>query len=164
MSGQGGPAISVKVISNVGQVTLNTLRALGRPAEGGQLGLPVPSQPVSLLFSRQLPGVAHHLASTWPSFPPVLAPLSSVASRVGPQQGFGCPPPPALSTLSTSWSLALSIPPPRIPFPLSLPSKPFQLPFMSSSKFPLPQGERGLRAPFQTFPGPCVYLFSWQKH
>ena len=28
-------------------------------------------------------------------------------------------------TLSTSWSLALSIPPPRIPFPLSLPSKPF---------------------------------------
>lgn len=142
----------MKVISNVGQVTLSTLRVLGRPAKGGQLGLPVPSQPGSLLSSRQLPGVAHHLASTWPSFPPASAPLSSVASRVGPQQGFGCPPPPALSTLSTSWSLALSIPLPRIPFPLSLPSKPFQLPFMSSSKFPLPPRGEGAEGPFSNFP------------
>ena len=106
----------MKVISDVGQAALTTSRALGRPAARGQPGQPVPSQPVSLLSSCQLPGVAHHLASTWPSF------SSSFSSPLF--SGFSCQPPAGLWLSPTSSSRIHSAHLGALPYPSLRPEYP----------------------------------------
>lgn len=133
------------------QAALTTSRALGRPAAGGQLGQPVPSQPVSLLSSCQLPGVAHHLASTWPSF------SSSLASPLF--SGFSCQPPAGLWLSPTSSSRIHSAHLGALPYPSLCPEYPshflsqanpssFLLCLSASSLSPGGWGEGGAGGPF----------------